>query len=59
MNSDGKRIVFEMLEESIDDVLKEYGFNRRQNSLLYNKKIKDTKQKIEIRCLWNWSVKMT
>ena len=29
MNSDGKRIVFEMLEESIDDVLKEYGFNTK------------------------------
>ena len=48
MNSDGKKILFEMLEESIDDVLKEYGFNRKQNSLAYNKNIKDTKQKIEM-----------
>lgn len=48
MNSDGKKILFEMLEESIDDVLKEYGFNRKQNSLIYNKNFEDSKQKIEM-----------
>lgn len=46
MNGDVKRIILEMLEESIDDVLKDDGFTRRENSLVYQKKIGTTKQKI-------------
>ena len=48
MNSDGKNIILGRLEESIDDVLQEHGFVRRQNSLIYSKKIGNTKQKIEM-----------
>lgn len=46
MNGDIKRIILEMMEDSIDDVLKDGGFSRRQNSLVYQKKIGVTKQKI-------------
>lgn len=46
MNKDMKRIMFEMMEESIDDVLMNGGFIRRQNSLIYSKKIGTIKQKI-------------
>lgn len=46
MNKDMKRIMFEMMEESIDDVVRDGGFVRRKNSLIYSKKIGTTKQKI-------------
>ena len=46
MNNDKKEIVLKMLQESIDDVLRDDGFLRRQNTLLYIKKIGTTKQKI-------------
>ncbi len=45
MNNDKKEIVLKMLQESIDDVLRGDGFLRRQNTLLYIKKIGSTKQK--------------
>lgn len=37
MNKDMKRIMFEMMEESIDDVVTNGGFIRRHNSLIYSK----------------------
>lgn len=43
MNCEMKKI---MPEESIDDILKEEGFIWKENSLLYNKRIGTTKQKI-------------
>lgn len=46
MDSDKKEIMLEMLQESIDDVLRDDGFIRKPNSLLYIKKIGTTKQKI-------------
>lgn len=46
MNKDKKEIVLEMLQESIDDVLRDDGFIRKPNSLMYIKKIGTTKQKI-------------
>lgn len=48
MNIDKKEIMLEMLQESIDDVLRDDGFIRKQNSLLYSKKIGTTKQKINM-----------
>lgn len=48
MNNDKKEIMLEMLQESIDDVLRDDGFIRKQNSLLYSKKIGTTKQKINM-----------
>lgn len=38
MNNDKKKIILEMLQGSIDDVLRDNGFIRKQNSLLYTKK---------------------
>lgn len=49
MNNDKKEIMLEMLQESIDDVLRDAGFTRKQNSLLYSKKIGTTKQKINMK----------
>ena len=48
MNNDKKEIVLKMLQESIDDVLRDDGFLRRQNSLSYIKKIGTTRQKINM-----------
>lgn len=46
MDNDKKKFMLEMLQESIDDVLRDNGFIRKEKSLFYTKKIGTTKQKI-------------
>lgn len=46
MDNDKKKFMLEMLQESIDDVLRDNGFIRKQKFLFYTKKIGTTKQKI-------------
>ena len=43
-----KEIVINMMKESIDDLMKENGFKRRDGSLHYTKKIGTTKQKLDM-----------
>ena len=47
MNKDMKRIMYEMMEESIDDVVRNDGFVRRKNSLIYSKKIGAQSKKLQ------------
>ena len=50
MNAKYKPIVLYILENYTDDILKESGFKRRSNSLIYSRTIGTTKQKLDMAC---------
>ncbi|MCM1225338.1 MAG: hypothetical protein NC548_63915 [Lachnospiraceae bacterium] len=50
MNAKYKPIVLYILESYIDEIMAESGFKRRSNSLIYNRTIGTTKQKLDMVC---------
>ena len=47
MNKDVKKLVLDIFDE-IDEIMREYGFKRRRNGLIYSRTIGNTKQRIEL-----------
>lgn len=47
MNKDVKKLVLDTFDE-IDEIMREYGFKRRRNGLIYSRTIGNTKQRIEL-----------